>query len=68
MKFECMNEQYAIIATLRLKRLGRKAIRLGRAVVTDSPSDNWFCRVYVEAHAYTTTETEYDLERLRNEP
>jgi len=66
-KFECIDVQHAQIASLRLKDLSRRTVRLGKAVVTDTPNDRFFIRIYCEAMAYTCTPTDEDIETLERE-
>ncbi|AUR81653.1 hypothetical protein NVP1089O_04 [Vibrio phage 1.089.O._10N.261.51.F9] len=61
-KLECINVQHAIIASLRIKGMGFKAIRLGKAVLTDAPMTRNVPSVISDAMARTTEATESDIQ------
>ncbi|AUR83278.1 hypothetical protein NVP1033O_04 [Vibrio phage 1.033.O._10N.222.49.B8] len=61
-KLECINVQHAIIATLRIKGMGFKAVRLGRAVLTDAPMTHNIPSAVRDAMARTTEATESDMQ------
>lgn len=66
-KFQCINEQHAIVAALRMRGLGRKTVRLGRAVVSEG---DWHVQVATIASqnmSRTMTPTEYDEQALETE-
>ena len=60
-KLECIDVQHAIIATLRIKTGGDKAIRLGRAVLTDAAMARSVPSVLLDAMARTTEPTDNDM-------
>lgn len=60
-KLECIDVQHAIIATLRIKTGGGKAIRLGRAVLTDAAMARSVPSVLLDAMARTTEPTDNDM-------
>lgn len=60
-KLECIDVQHAIIATLRVKTGGDKAVRLGRAVLTDAAMTRNVPGVLLGAMARTTEPTENDM-------
>lgn len=60
-KLECIDVQHAIIATLRLKTGGDKAIRSGRAVLTDAECKGNVSSVLLDAMTRTTEPTENDM-------
>ncbi|CAM0005349.1 hypothetical protein VPHK459_0002 [Vibrio phage K459] len=61
-KLECINVQHAIIATLRIKGMGFKAVRLGKAVLTDAPMTHNVPSAVRDAMAYTSEATESDMQ------
>ena len=61
-KLECIDVQHAIIATLRIKGMGFKAVRLGKAVVTDAPMTYNVPSAISDAMARTTEATEFDMQ------
>lgn len=61
-KLECINVQHAIIASLRIKGMGFKAIRLGKAVLTDAPMTHNVPSAISNAMARTTEVTESDMQ------
>jgi hypothetical protein len=67
LKIECVNVQHAQIATMRLKGLGRRTVRMGKAVVTESDSDKWFIQAFRESLGYTCQPSEYDIKQLERE-
>ncbi|QZI89405.1 hypothetical protein SIPHO063v1_p0047 [Vibrio phage PS10B.1] len=61
-KLECINVQHAIIASLRIKGMGFKAVRLGKAVLTDAPMTRNVPSAVRDAMARTTEATESDMQ------
>ncbi len=61
-KLECINVQHAIIASLRIKGMGFKAVRLGKAVLTDAPMTHNVPSAVRDAMARTTEATESDIQ------
>lgn len=61
-KLECINVQHAIIASLRIKGMGFKAMRLGKAVLTDAPMTHNVPSAVRDAMARTTEATESDMQ------
>ncbi len=61
-KLECINVQHAIIASLRIKGMGFKAVRLGKAVLTGAPMTRNVPSAVRDAMAYTTEPTESDMQ------
>ena len=60
-KLECINVQHAVIASLRIKGMGFKVVRLGKAVLTDAPMTRNVPSAVRDAMARTTEATEYDM-------
>lgn len=63
-KFQCVNEQHAIIAALRMKGLGRKTLRLGRAVICSGDWSIQATRIASQNMSHTLTPTSYDRAQL----
>jgi SOS response regulatory protein OraA/RecX len=63
-KFQCIDESHAIVAALRMKGLGRKTVRLGRAVICEGDWCQQVTTVAVQNMAHTLTPTKYDLDAL----
>ncbi|CAH9011349.1 putative coil containing protein [Vibrio phage 141O35-1] len=61
-KLECINVQHAIIASLRIKGMGFKTVRLGKAVLTDAPMIHNVPSAISDAMARTTEATEFDMQ------
>ncbi|AUR82404.1 hypothetical protein NVP1024O_04 [Vibrio phage 1.024.O._10N.261.45.F8] len=61
-KLECIDVQHAIIASLRIKGMGFKAVRLGKAVLTDAPMTHNVPSAVRDAMARTTEATESDMQ------
>ena len=61
-KIECIDVQHAIIASLRIKGMGFKTVRLGKAVVTDAPMTYNVPSAISDAMARTTEATESDIQ------
>lgn len=61
-KLECIDVQHAIIASLRIKSMGFKAVRLGKAVLTDAPMAHNVPSAVRDAMARTTEATESDMQ------
>ena len=61
-KLECINVQHAVIASLRIKGMGFKVVRLGKAVLTDAPMTRNVPSAVRDAMARTTEATESDMQ------
>lgn len=66
-KMQCIDEQHAIIAEKSMRSIGRKTIRLGRAVVSEGKWNTKTTRILVENMAHSRTPTDYDIMVLREE-
>ena len=60
-KIVCIDVQHAIIAAARIDGMGYRAIRLGRAVLTDAEMKGNVPSVIHTAMARTTEPTESDM-------
>lgn len=64
-KFQCINEQHAIIAVCRMRGLGRKTVRLGRAVISEGEWSIDVTSIAAQNMSHTLTPTWYDEQELQ---
>lgn len=63
-KFQCINEQYARIAAVGMRGIGRKTVLLGRAVISEGHWCDKVMRITETNMAHSLTPTKYDLDAL----
>lgn len=63
-KFQCIDEQHARIAAAGMRGIGRKTVRLGRAVISEGDWCDKVIQITSTNMAHSMSPTKYDLAAL----